>query len=427
MPLSTAASLDQHLREATVNPYRQVPRAILLAATSDDPALYKGHAGWARLPTNEVSPSDLAHQGSPIEEDSRFELFSCTKLCGTIACLQLVEQGKVDLDGEARLYVPEIADLKVLKGFDDAGEPEFEEQERPVTVQQLLTHTSGFIYSTWHEVGPQLEKHLGHAVAPYGKDATRDCLYKVPLFHQPGSSFHYGTSIDWLTRIVEEVSGLDLASYLQKHIFDPLDIHDLSFDDDDAQIDLADAPTSSPTAPSVPGDAPAPDAAPYTFRRPTPYSATLRYGGSGLKGSAPSYLRILRALLRGGELDGARILKRETVDLMFTPQLMAPQRETYQRDQFAGGEPFSRKAGRALEDADWGLGGALTGTGLASGRSARSLHWSGMANTFWVIDREKDLAFVYFSNLLPYGHQPVFDLWEKLETDLYKGLADGHA
>lgn len=166
----------------------------------------------------------------------------------------------------------------------------------------------------------------------------------------------------------------------------PLDIHDLSFDDDDAQIDLADAPTTSPSAPSVPGSSPAPDA-PYTFRRPTPYSATLRYGGSGLKGSAPSYLRILRALLRGGALDdststsctSSRILKPETVDLMFTPQLTAAQRETYQRDQWAGGEPFSRKAGKALEDADWGLGGALTGTGLTSGRSARSLHWSGMA------------------------------------------------
>ncbi|GAA5896597.1 hypothetical protein JCM8208_004242 [Rhodotorula glutinis] len=429
MPLSTATALDQHLREATVNPYRQVPRAVFLAATSDDPALYRGHAGWARLPAHEVSPEELQQQGTPIEEDSRFELFSCTKLVGSIAALQLVEQGKVDLEGEARQYVPEIHDLKVLKGFGDDGEPVFEEQERAVTVQQLLTHTSGFIYSTWHELGPQLEKHLGHAVAPYGKDATRDCLYKVPLFHQPGSSFHYGTSIDWLTRIVEEVSGLDLATYFQKHIFDLLDIHDLSFDDDDAQIDLADAPTSSPTAPSVPGDSPAPDA-PYTFRRPTPYSSTLRYGGSGLKGSAPSYLRILRALLRGGALDdspSSRILKPETVDLMFTPQLTSQQRETYQRDQWAGGEPFSRRAGKALEDADWGLGGALTGTGLASGRSARSLHWSGMANTFWVIDREKDLVFVCFSNLLPYGHQPVFDLWEKLETDLYKGVADAHA
>ncbi|GAA5836633.1 hypothetical protein JCM9279_000450 [Rhodotorula babjevae] len=433
MPLSAAAALDQHLRDATIDPYRQVPRAVFLAATSDDPALYRGHAGWARLPAHEVSPEELAKakEGTPIEEDSRFELFSCTKLCGSIAALQLVEQGRVDLHGEARQYVPEIGDLKVLKGFGEDGEPELEEQERPVTVQQLLTHTSGFIYSTWHEYGPQLEKHLGHAVAPYGKDATRDCLYRVPLFHQPGSSFHYGTSIDWLTRIVEEVSGLDLATYFQKHIFDPLDIHDLSFFDDDAQIDLADAPTSSSsTGPAVPTDSPAPTV-PYTFRRPTPYSATLRYGGSGLKGSAPSYLRILRALLHGGALDdsaststSSRILKPETVDLMFTPQLTAAQRETYQRDQWAGGEPFSRRAGKALEDADWGLGGALTGTGLASGRSARSLHWSGMANTFWVIDREKDVAFVFFSNLLPYGNQAIFDLWEKLETDLYQGLAD---
>jgi len=145
MPLSTAAALDQHLREATVNPYRQVPRAVFLAATSDDPALYRGHAGWARLPAQEVGAEELAKQGTPIEEDSRFELFSCTKLCGSIAALQLVEQGKVDLHGEARQYVPEIADLKVLKGFGDDGEPVFEQQDRSVTVQQLLTHTSGSV------------------------------------------------------------------------------------------------------------------------------------------------------------------------------------------------------------------------------------------------------------------------------------------
>lgn len=192
----------------------------------------------------------------------------------------------------------------------------------------------------------------------------------------------------------------------------PLDIHDISFEDDPSQIDMADA---SPTSPSTP----------YTFRRPTPYSATLRYGGSGLKGTAPSYLRILRALLRGGALDdtdSSRILRPETVDMMFTPQLSPALQASYQAQEWAGGEPFSRKAGKALEDASWGLGGALTGTGLASGRGAKALHWSGMANTFWVVDRERDVAFVMFSNLLPYGHQRIFDLWEKLETDLYKGL-----
>ncbi|BGP42554.1 hypothetical protein JCM10450v2_006658 [Rhodotorula kratochvilovae] len=411
MPLSTAAALDAHLREATADPYNNVPRAVFLAARRDDPALYKGHAGWARLPASAVSAEELAAKGEPIQEDSVFELFSCTKLVGSIAALQLIEQGKVGMHDEVSIHVPEIRDVKVFKGVDADGELLLEEQERPVTVQMLFTHTAGFVYWAWRKDAPQVEKKLGLPLAPYGKDATRDSLYKIPLIHQPGAHFQYGTSIDWLTRIVEVVSGLDLATYVERNIFAPLGITDLSFDDNPAQVDMADATPDSPSSP-------------YNCRRPTPYSATLRYGGSGLKGTAPSYLKLIRAILRGGALEdeSSRILKPETVDTMFVPQLTAAQKADYHRDQFAGGEPFSRKAGKALADADWGLGGALSGTGLASERGARALHWSGMANTFWVIDRERDVAFVYFSNLLPYGNQRIFDLWEKLETDLYKGL-----
>ncbi|GAA6050416.1 hypothetical protein JCM3770_004027 [Rhodotorula araucariae] len=411
MPLSTAAALDAHLREATADPYRNVPRAVFLAARSGDSALYKGHAGWARLPAATVPPEELSAKGEPIQEDSVFELFSCTKLVGSIAALQLIEQGKLGLHEEVSVHVPEIKDVKVFKGVGADGTLVLEEQERPVTVQMLFTHTAGFVYWAWRKDAQEVEKKLGNALAPYGKDATRDSLHKVPLIHQPGEHFQYGTSVDWLTRIVEVVSGLDLETYFQRNIFGPLGITDISFDDNPAQVDMADATADAPSTP-------------YTFRRPTPYSATLRYGGSGLKGTAPSYLKLVRALLRGGALEdeSSRILKPETVNMMFVPQLTAAQKADYRRDQYAGGEPFSRKAGKALEDADWGLGGALSGTGLASGRGARALHWSGMANTFWVVDRERDVAFVYFSNLLPYGNQRLFDLWEKLETDLYKGL-----
>lgn len=143
MPLSTAAALDAHLREGTADPCRNVPRAVFLAARRDDPALYKGHAGWARLPSSAVSADELAEKGEPIQEDSRFELFSCTKLCGSIAALQLIEQGKVGLHDEVAKYLPEISEVKVFKGFDSDGKPILEDQERAVTVQMLFTHTSG--------------------------------------------------------------------------------------------------------------------------------------------------------------------------------------------------------------------------------------------------------------------------------------------
>lgn len=185
---------------------------------------------------------------------------------------------------------------------------------------------------------------------------------------------------------------------------------------------------------------------PHLLRRPIPYSKTLRYGGSGLKGSAPSYLRILRALLRGGALEdeSSRILRPETVDIMFRPHLQnAQQVLDLRKEHYEGLEPFSAKAGEAPQDTSFGLGGALGGTGLASGRGARALHWSGLAarlfslayalhahthlfrriqNTFWVIDRERDVCFLLFNNILPYGQGAMWDVWEKVEPELYKGL-----
>jgi methyl acetate hydrolase len=191
--------------------------------------------------------------------------------------------------------------------------------------------------------------------------------------------------------------------------FSPLSIDDISFNPFPTQIDMAQAPTD----PSQPN----------TFVRPTPMSSKHRYGGAGLHGSPSSYLKIVRAILRGGALEdeGSRILKSETVDLMFEPQLNEVQATALRTAEVRGPEPFTRALGVSLEDANYGLGGMLTGTGLGSGRGAKALHWSGMAvrlflrfcrrvvltlspfsqNTFWVVDRANDVAFVVFSNITP--------------------------
>ncbi|BGP10468.1 hypothetical protein JCM10049v2_006356 [Rhodotorula toruloides] len=412
MALSTASAIDAHLREATADPYRNVPRAIFLAARSNDPLSYSRQAGWARLPETEVSREQLEKEGTPIKQDDIAEMYSCTKLCGSIAALQLLEEGKIALEDDASKFVKELKDVKIYKGFDKDGELILEENSTPITVRSLITHTAGFIYYFRHPDCQKVADKLGIETSPYGLDATRDSLHKMPLFHKPDEHWNYGTSIDWLTRIVEEISGQDLETYFQERIFKPLGITDVSFNDNQAQIDMAFADPEKPDAP-------------YVFRRPTPYSRQFRYGGAGLKGSAPSYLKLVRALLRGGALEdeSSRILRKETVDLMFKPHLTnEQQRQDLREAEMSGSDPFSRKRGESLEDVSWGLGGMLSGKGLASGRGGGSLHWSGMANTFWVVDREHDVCFVLFSNLQPYGWQPVFDLWEKVETELYKGL-----
>lgn len=145
MALSTASAIDAHLREATADPYRNVPRAIFLAARSNDPLSYSRQAGWARLPETEVSREQLEKEGTPIKQDDIAEMYSCTKLCGSIAALQLLEEGKIALEDDASKFVKELKDVKIYKGFDKDGELILEENSTPITVRSLITHTAGCV------------------------------------------------------------------------------------------------------------------------------------------------------------------------------------------------------------------------------------------------------------------------------------------
>lgn len=178
--------------------------------------------------------------------------------------------------------------------------------------------------------------------------------------------------------------------------------------------------------------------------RPTDFThKTHNFGGAGLSGSPSSYLRILRALLCGGILDGNRILKPETVDMMFQSQLDT---DVQKNDvaAFTQGflEPFSRRNGAAFPGVSWGLGGALSGKGIPSGRSDGCLTWFGFANTYWVIDKAQDVAFgecdfdtpyhqktdfwlpVLFTNIVPARSAKMFELWHQVEPEIFSGLKE---
>ncbi|GAA5890994.1 hypothetical protein JCM8208_003124 [Rhodotorula glutinis] len=402
MAIDTAA-IDAAIRQAVADPYTGLPRAIAIASTRDD-EVYRGLGGWAQLPQD---PAKLEEEGVPIEADSVFELYSSTKLAGTVAMLQLLEQGKLSLDDDASQYVPELKTVKIFKGFDDQGELVLEDNDVPITIRQLATHTAGFAYYFYDPRIPKVAEKLGVQTTPYMKDGTRNDLVQMPLLSKPGEHFKYGTGIDWLTLVVEAISSLPLEQYFQQHIFGPLGITDISFKANPSQISIAHATEDGK----------------WRFEAPPAMNEKAGFGGAGLKGSAPSWVRLLRALLRGGELDGARILKQETVDLMFEEHLTNDQ----QRADFGvfgtnDQEPFTRKAGKPLPDMTFGLGGGLSGKGVASGRGARTLTWSGMANTYWWVDRERGVCAVVWTNVLPFGAQAIHDLWVVFETELYKGL-----
>ncbi|GAA5864314.1 hypothetical protein JCM8547_005783 [Rhodosporidiobolus lusitaniae] len=412
--LSTASAIDAAIRKHTSDPF-QLSRFVFMAASSSNPLVYSGKGGYAQLPPHPATKEEIAEKGEPISEESIFELFSCTKLVGSVAALQLVEQGLVGLDEDASRYVPQLKEAMVFKGFDDQGEPILEEKKAPVTIRQLLTHTSGAVYF-FHDLASneKLSTKYGIERSPYGGlEVTPDSLYKMPLFFQPGEDWAYGTSIDWLTRVVENVSGLDLETYMQQRIFGPLGITDISYSPNPSQISMAFRSESDPSAP-------------LTLAPAKPMSPKHRYGGAGLKGSPSSYLVFLRALLRGGALDpsdeATRILKSVTVDMMFEPQLNEKQVERLKKQESWGSSPFNRREECCAENANWGLGGMLSATVGKGRRAEGALTWSGMANTFWVIDRKRDVVMAIFSNVQPYADEKVFAAWEEVETLLYEGL-----
>lgn len=143
--ISTAPALDAAIKRATTNPYRLLPRAVVMAATSTAPCIYSGRGGYAQLPSRPTPADELARRGEPITDTSIFELYSCTKLVAAVATLQLVEQGRIGLDDDASRYVPELGGVKLFKGFDAEGELVLEENRVPITVRMLLTHTAGTV------------------------------------------------------------------------------------------------------------------------------------------------------------------------------------------------------------------------------------------------------------------------------------------
>ncbi|KAL7342028.1 beta-lactamase/transpeptidase-like protein [Rhodotorula toruloides] len=291
--LSTAPAIDAAIAKATSDPYHNLPRAVFLAATSNDASLYEGKGGWARLPAEPVSNDVLEKEGEPITADSIFELYSATKLVAAIAVLQLVEQGKMRLEDDASKYVPELKDAKLFKGFDEDDNLILEDNATPITIEMLLTHTAGFQYFMFNPDVVKIAQKLGVHPLPNAEGAVREWVTKMPLI-KPGEHMVYGPNIDWVTLAVEAVSGKPLELYFKEHIFEPLGIHDMSFMPDSSQIFMAFIDEEDPSKP-------------LAIRPNTPLSSTQHFGGAGLKGSPRSYLKILRMLLRGAAAGASRL------------------------------------------------------------------------------------------------------------------------
>jgi methyl acetate hydrolase len=374
------SSLQQH----------KIPAAVAMATTSTK-ITYTGAFG------KRDSKSGVA-----VTPESIFSIASMTKPVTSVAAMQLVEQGKLKLEEPASTYLPELASLQVLHGFDAGGKPILKPATNPVTLRRLLTHTSGFAYDTWFADMLRWEKESGEKIPP-GTVAPL-----TPLIFEPGTRWQYGTSADWTGRLVETVSGLTLEQYFQKNILGPLEMHDTSFLLPEAKFDRLVTGYSRQQPPNGPLT---------ENRRALPKPPKAFNGGGGLYSTAPDYVRFMQMILRRGRgPNGQEILQPLTVDMMATNQIgeLSAGKLKTARPEISSDVDFhpGSKDG-------WGFGFLINATAYEGRRSAGSLAWGGVANTYFWIDPHKDVAGVVMMQFLPFADKEAVAVLSDFERSVY--------
>jgi methyl acetate hydrolase len=383
--------IDAMLRAATRA--AELPGVVALAAT-DSGIVYEGVFGMRRL-----------HDGPAMTRDTVFRIASMVKLITSVAALQLVEQGKLSLDAPVPDIDPAIGSPQVLDGFDAKGVPQLRPAKQPITLHHLLTHTSGFAYPLWDAKVVQYADAI-RRLPP----AQRKLLPRKPLMFDPGERWQYGSSIDWVGRIVEEISGEPLDGYFRTHILDPLGMSDTAFVISPEQYKRE--ATNHRRGPD--GALTAEPLEPLPKRQPSaPHSFS---GGGGIYSTAPDYLALIRALLRGGALGGARILRPETVALMGENQIGDINVGVLKTTVPGLSNDVDFFPGIPLK---WGFGHMINMQAVAGGRSAGSLTWAGLLNTYYWIDPSRRVAAVFMTQVLPFADHAALRLYRQFERGIY--------
>ncbi len=335
--------------------------------------------------------------------DSMFRNASMTKAVATTGALQLVEQGRVDLDATVASIVPEFGELKVLDGF-DGDEPVLRPPKTQATVRQLMNHTSGCGY---HFLNAKLLKYCTDNEFPTPLEGIKRSL-SAPLVHDPGTAWEYGVSTDWLGLVVETVTGQSLGDYLAEHVYGPLGMTDSTF-----------APTDEQRARLLPVRSRAADGSLVDTDLDLPPDPEWDAAGHGSYGTIADYGRFVRAWVNGGELDGTRILKEETVELALRDHLNGvplPKKM----------EPTVAELSNPVELLDvpqgWGLGFHVYSIDLPGMRSAGSGDWSGLFNSFFWIDRKAGIGAVIGTQLLPFFDGKMVETILTFEAAVYAEL-----
>lgn len=381
---------------------------VSAAITNREGTIYTGARGLRNMGSSE-----------PFEEDTVCAIFSTTKAIAGTACLQLVEEGLLDLDAPAKEYISQLADIQVLEGFDSNGQPQLRAPKTDITTRHLLTHTAGFSYDFFNESYTKLANEHGQ---PWVVDASWKSI-KTPLLFDPGEQWEYGTNIDWAGMVLEGITGKRLGEVMKSRILDPLGMNDTSFtmtpsmlerqatihvreDSDDSLI-----PLDGVTLPQDP---------------------EVHMAGHGLYGTVVDYAKFIRMWLNDGRSDdGQQILRPETVEMAATNQL--PKGMNIKMLPGVGATttaktilPVSKP--RLSNDAEffpgmpktWGLTFMINEEDAPTGRPEGALAWAGLANSYYWIDRKNGIGGYWATQIFPFADPTSVVGYLEMETAAYK-------
>ena len=395
---------------------------VSILIKKDNKEIYRHHHGFADI-ESEISVSDK----------TVYRIYSMTKPVTGVAIMQLVENGQLRLNDKVSKYIPAFKNTKVinLEFQDYVVKP-----KREITIRDLLTHTSGLTYS-WAGEGPVNQIYRKYNIRPYyfgaldaelSKFPGNTCQFaaaaaSAPLLHNPGEKWSYGINMDVLGCVVEIISKMTFADYLQKNIFDPLGLKSIGFSvnpqDKDSFTTLytsgAFSRDGEVVAPSGLNQAElmySAELRPIDNFDNSPYltnSSKLFDGGSGLVSNIDDYSKFAEMLLNGGVLNGARILSEASVDVMSRNHLSE--------------EILSDGAAFGLNGIGFGLTvGNVMDPGVAGTYSSDGeFFWGGAASTIFWVDRKNNVTATMMTQYMPSDKYP---LREELKTLLYSSLSN---
>lgn len=406
---SAIEQLKKVIDSSVANPKFDLPGASVAITNSKGDDLFTYASGYTG-----------ASAQDKLTTDSIFWIASCTKLLASIACLQLVERGQADLDSTELIekYLPELKNLPIATSEED-GSIKLSPKKNKITLRHLLSHTSGLGYSFFSEV---LQKYSDFfKIDEFDASTERELLF--PLLFEPGSNWSYGVGIDWAGTLLSRITGKTLNQFITENILIPLHVEETGMEPDET---LRKKFVKMNFRNNENGELIETD---HIYKKVLKgdYQNIFHSGGAGVFSKPKEYIKVLATILNDGvsPKTGARILEKSTIDLMFTNQI--PNFPNFARNPIKAANPqLTNPIAELYPQGDkpqgWGLSMFLNLHETATGRGNNSGWWCGLANLWWWIDRENDIAGFVGCQILPFGDAKVLKLWADVETVIYKDI-----